>query len=349
MTSDSSLIEDPAPLQTQTVPSEFIDRSDEIEKLEELVDPRTSSNAYIVGGRGTGKTHLVLHQFQKLPDQVNTCYIPCKRCDTEYKALKQLYQAVTREEISTGYHTSTLYREIEEKTSKLPVLVFLDNIEFLLQNDGDSLLYQLSRTNTDQLNLITASTPGTNLKDELEERTLSSLHPRRLELEPYNGEIIYQVLVQRCRDSLKPQSVHQNALTYIASTTQNLTYALTWLETTAQKSVDKITEDKMRECRERAYEDYIGKQLREFTRHHQLLIQAIEELEKEEGEPPLHTGEIYQRYQQLSQAYSEDRVSDRRLSTYLKHLELLQLIESKYYYGGNKGKTREIQSNYQNI
>jgi Cdc6-like AAA superfamily ATPase len=253
-----------------------------------------------------------------------------------------LYQAVTREEISTGHHTSTLYREIEEKTTELPALVFLDDIEFLLQNDGDSLLYQLSRTNTDQLNLITTSTPSTNLKDELEERTYSSLHPRRLELEPYNGEIIYQVLVQRSRDSLKPQSVHQNALTYIASTTQNLTYALTWLETTAKKSVDKITEDKVRECREQAYKDCIDKQLREFTTHHRLLIQAIEELEKEEGEPPIQTGEIYQRYHELSESYSEDPVSNRRLSTYLKHLELLQLIESKYHYGGQQGKTRGI-------
>jgi len=348
MTSDPSLIEDPAPLQTQTVPSEFINRSDEIEKLEQLVDPETSSNSCIVGERGTGKTHLVLHQFQKLPGQVNTCYVPCKRCDTEYKALKQLYQAVTREEISTGHHTSTLYREIEEKTTELPALVFLDDIEFLLQNDGDSLLYQLSRTNTDQLNLITASTPGTNLKDELEERTYSSLHPRRLELEPYDGEKVCQVLVQRSRDSLKPQSVHQNALTYIASTTQNLTYALTWLETTAKKSMDKITENKVREYREQAYKDYIDKQLREFTRHHRLLIQAIEELEKE-GEPPIYTGEIYQRYHELSESYSEDPVSNRRLSTYLKHLELLQLIESKYHYGGQQGKTREIQSNYQNI
>ncbi|MFB6199859.1 MAG: hypothetical protein ABEJ83_03195, partial [Candidatus Nanohaloarchaea archaeon] len=41
-------------------------------------------------------------------------------------------------------------------------------------------------------------------------------------------------------------------------------------------------------------------------------------------------------------AYDEEALSNRRISDYLQHLELLNLVEVDYYYGGEKGKTREI-------
>ena len=40
---------------------------------------------------------------------------------------------------------------------------------------------------------------------------------------------------------------------------------------------------------------------------------------------------------------SPEEVSNRHISDFLKHLELLNLIEVEYHYGGNIGKTRKTQ------
>lgn len=77
----------------------------------------------------------------------------------------------------------------------------------------------------------------------------------------------------------------------------------------------------------------------------QTIYQAIEELTLEREKPVIQTGSIYKRYKLLCQTYEEEPLSERRISDYLKHLELLNLIQAEYHYGGRKGKTREIQLN----
>jgi Cdc6-like AAA superfamily ATPase len=68
-------------------------------------------------------------------------------------------------------------------------------------------------------------------------------------------------------------------------------------------------------------------------------------VKRQQVEEPIQTGEIYARYDELGEAYNEDTISKRRLSDYLKHLELLELITVKYHYGGRKGKTRQVRLN----
>jgi len=205
-------------------------------------------------------------------------------------------------------------------------------------NDGDSLLYKLSRTNPENLGVVLISSQTVDLSQSLEERTYSSLQPQRIGFEPYTPGEAYQILRKRAENSLKPESLHKNALTYIVSTTQNISQGLTWLQTAVKNTEDRITEEAVKQTRTQAYQSYVDQQLRYFTQHHSLLHQAIEELEKEHG-TPIQTGKIYDRYQELSQS---DSVSNRRLSDFLKHLELLDLVEAEYHYGGRKGKTREV-------
>jgi cell division control protein 6 len=342
MKSDS-IIEDPAPLQTSYRPESFVDREQEKDQLQTLQD-NTVRNLFLHGPRGTAKTHLLLHCIEQLPASINTCYIPCQRCSTQYQALKQIYQTVTGETTEYGHHTAKLQREIREQTTETTSVVVLDDIDFLLLNDGDSLLYKLSRTNPENLGIILTSSHTEDLSTELEERTYSSLQPRHIKFEPYNPEQTYQILVQRAQNSLKSNTVHREALTYIASTTQNISKGLTWLKTAAEESTDKITQESVKQLQEEACSNYVSQQLRYFTDHHRLLYQAIEELEQQHGSP-INTGEINDKYQQLCETGSETSVSNRRLSDFLKHLELLDLINVKYHYGGQKGKTREVTLN----
>lgn len=268
-------------------------------------------------------------------------YIPCRQYDTQYKALTRLYEAATNEQINSGHHTADLPREIKNRTSAVPSIVVLDDVEFLLLKDGDDLLYKLSRTNPQQVTLALTTARPDQLNTDLEERTQSSLQTRTMQFEQYSGQQLYDILAHRARESLQPRSLRQDALTYIASTTSHSSFALTWLKTAAKHTDDHITETTVKQTQESAYNTFIETQLQDFTPHHRLLYQAITELEKE-VDSPVHTGQVNQRYRDLSQVQNENQVSNRQLSTYLKQLDLLDLIQTKYHYGGQKGKTREI-------
>ncbi len=345
------IIENPAPLQSDYVPETFVNRKEEEAGLQAaFADPGDTSlrNIHLYGSRGQGKTHFALSLLEDLPDRVNTCYIPCNQYDTQYKALQQIYQSVTQEEINNGYHTSDLKREIEERTGAVPTVVVLDEIDFALMNDGDSLLYFLSRIkNAENLSIITIS--ANHQEPPVEERTRSSLQPQRISFPPYTGENVYEILLKRAKHSLANQSVQKEALTYIASTTDNIQYALTWLRKAAQQTENTITENQVKKLQSPAYQKYIQQLLQPFTPHHRQVFQSVQELVDERDSSSIRTGPIYERYNQLCHEHREEPLTERRISDFLKHLELLNIIEAKYHYGGKNGKTRDIQINSKHI
>jgi hypothetical protein len=104
-----------------------------------------------------------------------------------------------------------------------------------------------------------------------------------------------------------------------------------------------LTENTVQNIQQQSCQRYAAQILDQFTPHHQLLHQTITELDEEnEDSNTIQTGEIHQRYQELADSYEQEPLSNRRISDYLKHLELLNLIEATYHYGGKNGKTREI-------
>jgi Cdc6-like AAA superfamily ATPase len=105
--------------------------------------------------------------------------------------------------------------------------------------DREDLLYFLSRLpNNPKISVITANTE--EIREQLEPRTYSSLQPQRLQFEQYTGEQTYKILAERASKSLENRSVHRNAVTYIASSTQNVETALTWLRTAAQNAEETV-------------------------------------------------------------------------------------------------------------
>jgi Cdc6-like AAA superfamily ATPase len=108
-----------------------------------------------------------------------------------------------------------------------------------------------------------------------------------------------------------------------------------------KQTEDVVTEETVQEVHKEAYQQHTETQLEKLGRQHHLLYQAITELNDDNG-PTLNTGSICTKYKKIADREQEDILSNRRISDYLKHLEKLNLIESEYYYGGKKGKTREV-------
>jgi len=108
---NNDLIQNPAPPKPDYLPSQFPERDREEGSLTEFfADPTDTRlrNLYIHGSRGSGKTHLLRHVLDELPERVNICYVFCARNDTQYKALQQLCSEIASETIGEGYHTPEL-------------------------------------------------------------------------------------------------------------------------------------------------------------------------------------------------------------------------------------------------
>ena len=328
-------IRDIEPLKNNYIPENVLDRETESEQL--LKTSERMENVHIHGPRGTGKTLVAKKQLEELDS--NTCYISCQEQDTQYKVLKHLINELTSKTVGSGHHTSELQRILKNRIDVIETTVVIDELDFLILNDGDDLLYFLSRMKAD-LGLVMVTANHRELRDQLEERTFSTLQPRRIGFEPFTGEEIYKVLAERAKNSMKPRSLRREALTYIASSTQNLSAALTWLRVSAQQAENVVTEEHTRQMISEASQQYTAYQLRNFTQHHRLLYQAIDQLEADQQK--VRTGDVHLKYRELCQTYNLQPLSDRRTSDYLKQLEQLNLITSEYHYGGRKGKTREI-------
>jgi orc1/cdc6 family replication initiation protein len=337
-----SLIENHRPLQPEYVPSKLDEREDQWRTVENKLGSGTLPNLFFHGTRGTGKTVLAHKALIELDTSLEGHYIPCNQYNTQYKVLQQLQSSITGEETRTGYHTSKLQREIEDQVQHTRHVVVLDELDFLLLNDGNDLLYSLSRIeNSENLGLILISSNQSSLKDQVDERTYSTLQPQRISFEPYTPEQTYQILAQRARQSLQPSSLHHEALTYITSTTTNLKHALHWLHTTAQNTNQPITEETIRQHRERARQSLVNRILSKHTPHHQLLHQALQDLEQD----TVRTGQAITAYREHCNQNNVEPLSNRRISDLLKHLEYYQLIQTQYHYGGTEGKTRNITPN----
>ena len=306
-----------------------------------LVDGLNSERyLYLYGAKGTGKTVLTQHILDEVPDRTAVTYLSCLTHNTQYKVLTALYAALTGDDPATGYHTAQLSDAITEILSGRDLLLILDDIDFLLLNDGADLLYFLSRLAQDctpRLLMLSANHP--DLSTQVDDRIYSSLLPYTVCLEPYTDEETVQVLDARAADWVD-QSVTAGALAHIAATTANIRFGRHWLTVAAEIVDGEITEEVIRLAQTDARQRYRTALLAPFSVHHHFLLDAIDLLAADTE--PVRSGAVYYWYRELCKQDETEPLSNRRLSDYLKQLELLDLIRAEYQYGGDDGKTRHI-------
>ena len=336
-----SIIDSRPPLEHSFIPTTFVGRDDFQDALSDSFTVEADSPAqhlHVYGVRGTGKTHLLQRFLTTFPPTVTTCYLSGIPHDTQYKAVERLYQQLTGTELGTGHHVADIQRQITEQVT-LPTVVVVDEVDFLLLNDGDDLLYFLSRL--DNTAVITISANHQTLEDCLDDRTYSSFRPQHIHLEPYSASEARQILADRARQALRPESIEQSTLSHITEMTQNITLGRIWLREAADTANERITLELVEKLQPTVYQEYVEYLLADFTPHHQRLYEAIERL-ADELESSFQTGAVYDEYREHCDTAGVAPLSERRVSDFLTHLERLNLIETTYHYGGVKGKTRDI-------
>ena len=124
--------------------------------LAPLLKGHSANNMFIYGTCGTGKTictQFIVKQLLEISEkEITIIYINCKMknvSDTEYRLLAELSRTMGREVPYTGLPTDRIYQMFFDTIESFGsnVILILDEIDTLVKEIGDGLLYNLTRIN----------------------------------------------------------------------------------------------------------------------------------------------------------------------------------------------------------
>ncbi len=165
------------------------------------------SNLLVFGKPGTGKTAVVKNVINRLKKksiehgiEITVTIVNAKTANTSYKVLYDIAEAIGTNKIdkkfkvhftglSMGEATDRILEYI--KKNNLHVILVIDEIDSLVDRNGDDILYSFTRANERLLesgfiSLIGISNSLT-FKDKLDPRVRSSLSEEELIFNPYTG------------------------------------------------------------------------------------------------------------------------------------------------------------------
>ncbi len=355
-------------LQSSYKPDTILHRDDEINQIAHILAPALKmekpSNLFLYGKTGTGKTtcaQYILNQMAKVSEErgipLKVIYINCKLrrvADTEYRLISQIVQEFGLPLPSTGLPTEDIYKAFQTllDKEKLLLLLIMDEVDQLVKKAGDSIIYTLTRLNTELKNSQTSLIGISNdlmFIDNIDPRAKSSLSEEEVVFPPYNAIQLQDILRKRSRkafrENILEQGVIEKCAAYAAREHGDARRALELLrvageiaEREDQKKVGIKDIDKAEAKIER---DRVQDIVRSQPKQHQLTLYSILQLSsKRKG--VFYTGEVYDIYKGTSQDAGVRPLTQRRLSDIIAELDMLGIINAHVISKGRFGRTREI-------
>ncbi len=222
-------------LRPSYIPERLPHRESHIDQLAQILvtalKGERPSNVLIFGKTGSGKTAVVKYienEFRKADSahMVQYFYLNCEIVDTPYGVLQsignKLIENFHQRIPFTGLSTDRVYNLLREKLDeeKRVVIVALDEIDKIVQKNGDDILYQLLKIN-DDLSKARVSIIGisNDLKftEYLDPRVRSRLADEKMVFPPYNADELFDILSERARLAFENGTAEDGVLHLIAA------------------------------------------------------------------------------------------------------------------------------------
>ena len=343
------------------VPDKLLFRENQIKLIAESLSPilrgSKPSNLILYGQTGTGKTATAKNVIKALQDaskdtsyKIKLCYINTRITGTEYRLLYELGKELNINIPFTGLAIAEVSsRIIEEiKNKELFSILILDEIDFLIKQHGDKILYEFTRVG-ERLSAGSLSIVGISndlrFKEILDPRVISSLSEEEIVFTPYSSTELKLILEERTSIALYPNSVSTGAISLCAGLAGaehgDARRAVDLLrisgEIAERENSLKIEENHVRMALKRIERDRINDSLVSLPIHAKLVLLSILYVSNNK-----FTGEIYEKYSSLSSKYGIETLTQRRISTLINELDLLGLISAKTISQGRYGRTKKI-------
>ena len=356
------LFKDREVLRHNYLPDKLPHRENQIRLLGETVAPvlkdARCSNIFIYGKTGTGKTAVTKYVLSHLEAKareygatVRFCYVNCRMTGSEYRIFANLSQSVGLIIPFTGLAVSEVFDRFRTglDASRTLFIVVLDEIDSLIKDRGDHLLYELTRIN-ETLHKSRVAIIGISndlrLKEFLDPRVFSSLSEEEIVFRPYDASELRHILLERSKLSFHEDSLSEAALNVCSALAAaehgDARRALDLLrvagEVAERQGANLITEEHVREAEKRIEHNRVVEALTNLTMHSKLVLLSVYNLKK----PIATTGEIYDIYTELCGELGVGLLTQRRLSTLVNELDAMGLLNTKVVSMGRYGRTKKI-------
>ncbi|HZI71371.1 MAG TPA: AAA family ATPase [Nitrososphaeraceae archaeon] len=322
------------------------------------------SNLLLFGKPGTGKTAVAKNVIERLRKkakelgiEVIVPFVNTKTANTAYKVLYEIAEdmGINKVEkklqvyftgLSMGEATDRILDFIQKK--KFHVILVMDEIDSLVEKNGDDLLYNFTRANErisegGFISLIGISNSLT-FKDKLDPRVRSSLSEEEMVFNPYTIEQLQRILSDRSKLAFNDDIVSDAAINLCAAMAGkengDARRAIDLLRVAAEiaerERVSKVEEKHIRLAQEKIERDTNYEILKNSTTHTKLVIVAI--IKSKNG----NTGEVYEIYSSLCTHSEQEPLTQRRITQIISELDQLGLITSNVVSQGRYGRSQRI-------
>lgn len=355
-----SIFKDKKPLDHRFLPDKLVHREEQIRQIAkywiDALNGVTPSNVTLYGKTGTGKTAASKFAREQLIEaarnkkvRVEVEYIRCTDYTTEYQVIAQLCQQLGRDVPNRGWTKGEIVNTFRDifKTNvyghKLILIVILDEIDILLDKDGDGILYTLTRT--DNVSVLSISN-FLDFKNLIKSRVNSSLNDKEIVFPPYGANQLSDILSERAQLAFNDDTLENDVIplcsAMAAKEEGDARYALDLLKNAGELAFDndsdKVTSEHVRMAKDRIEHNKITDIIQTLPLQQQRLLQAILNLSKQDEE--ITSGKLYDEYETVSK---KDAVTYRRIFDFINELELLGIISTNTISRGRgKGRTNII-------
>ena len=352
-------------MRSDYIPGNLPHRSEHIRRLGEILSPSLrlskASNVFIYGKTGTGKTAVVKYVFNRFREAAELeglplqfTYINCRIAGTEYRVLAELCDSIGVKVPFTGLSKAEVFNRFRSsmKEKNTILITCLDEIDVLVKNYGDNLLYELTRVNESfdigGLNIVGVSN-DLHFKELLDPRVLSSLSEEELVFHPYTAPELVDILMERAAIAFYPEAVPEEVVRIAAALAAqehgDARRAIDLLRVAAEiaeRSGAHIVEEKhVRLAQNMIERGRVFEALSTLPLHSKLVLTALYLLARNDLHN-LTSGPLYETYREICSLLGIEPLSDRRVSTLISELDMLGVLKSEVVSLGRYGRTRKI-------
>jgi cell division control protein 6 len=346
-------------LAPEYIPSNLPFREDQIKLIAEVLSPILrgfpTSNLLLYGKTGTGKTataRFVIQRLsamakkQKLTAKVG--YSNMRLAGTPYRTVLELAHIVGLSLPFTGLSLGEAFQRVldEIQSSSLFVLFVMDEIDFLVKNSGDQLLYDFTRSRSHIQNGFISLIGISNdlkFKEFLDPRVLSSLSEEEIIFPPYNATQLSAILTERAKQAFKHETVPNSTINLCAALAASehgdSRRAVDLLrvsgEVAERSNSTTIQEDHVRLALLKIEQDRTVNTVTSLPIQAKLILLASLKTSKS-------TGDLYVMYSELCRRSGIDILTQRRVSGLINELDLLGLLSTTIVNKGRYGRTKKI-------
>jgi len=327
-------------LSANFIPSELPHRTEElktvIQWLSFALTGSTPPNILILGAPGTGKTVSIKKALREINSydasrNITTIYVVVGK--TQQQTLIFMSQEVGLALPYRGYGFDELWKMfITALDRDKKVIIVLDEIDKILPH-GSGLLYYLTR----EMNFCTIGVSNKiNVLEMIDDkRVLSSFNPRKLVFKRYDALQLRDILEYRTSKAFYDGVIADGVLEYISAIAArdggDARYALDLLmfsgDLVVRDGCSKVTVDIVKRAREEVEIEYVKRSICDMTVPQKILLGTIAVYDKHK-KGGISPGDLYKVCKRVMDDYYSKSLTSRRLSEYLKELELLGFVKT---------------------